>query len=71
MIVGDEVLVERNNEFTPKKVLDVFHSTMQGDHKFCLFFCMLFVVYIKVHSGFEINDSSHKFYDLETQISTV
>ena len=35
--VGDEVLAEGNDEFSPEKVLNVSTFPLQGNHNFCLF----------------------------------
>ena len=32
LAIGDEVLVENNDEFTPRKVLNMTHFIMQGNH---------------------------------------
>ena len=43
--IGDEVLVQGNDGFTPQRVFNVSYSMMQGDNNFCLLSLFVFLVH--------------------------
>ena len=62
---GDEILVQRNDEFTPEKILNVSHSVIQGDYNS---YSLLHVLQSKLQHSFILIDDSLKNVHLHVKI---